>query len=277
MNKLEKTFIAGGVGTSVMTASSALMSLLPKEEFREPDQLAKLVGRLMPTLSNRAKIIAGWGAHYAMGLVFAAVYVELWEKRKIEHSIRNGIILGVLSGLLGILIWKATFSVHPLPPNNRKLDFYLQRIPAHLVFAVFATIAYRAIEEKGTGTIKKGRKINRPATTASNKTDARASTLLSYKQKKIMMNNNSKNKALQTDVGNSSQDAALQKGQVEADEREADLGNVSNTSNNKDGLPSQSDSSSSGADADRVDESDNLKEQQKGSDADTDHGGQPSV
>ena len=87
-----------------------------------------------------------------MGFVFAAVYIELWESRKIEHTIRNGVILGLLSGMLGLLIWKATFNVHPLPPNIRKLDFYLQRIPAHVVFAVFATIAYNMMEASSPAT-----------------------------------------------------------------------------------------------------------------------------
>ncbi len=147
MNNLEKTLIAGGVGTSLMTASSALLSLLPKEEFREPKQLAKLIGRILPFMSDKAQIITGWGAHYAMGFLFAAVYIELWEKNEIKHNIKNGIILGFLSGLLGLLIWKATFTIHPLPPNNRKIDFYLQRIPAHVIFAVFTTLAYQSIKK----------------------------------------------------------------------------------------------------------------------------------
>ena len=148
MNQLTKTLISGFTGTSFMTASSALMSLLPSEDFKEPKHLATMTGRLAPFLSKRAQQLAGWGAHYSMGFLFAAVYVELWETRKIEHSIKNGLILGVLSGLLGMLIWKGTFKAHPLPPNLKYLDFYLQRIPAHVVFAVFSTIAYRLIKEQ---------------------------------------------------------------------------------------------------------------------------------
>ena len=158
MNKLGKTLISGATGTSFMTAASALMSLIPKEEFREPDQLEKLVGRILPSFSPRAKVIAGWSAHYGMGMVFAAVYVDLWEKGQIDRSIRNGLVLGAISGLAGMLIWKATFKLHPLPPNNRKLDFYLQRIPAHIVFAVASTIAYRLT----TPHEKDGRSLNHP-------------------------------------------------------------------------------------------------------------------
>lgn len=145
MDKLTKIFVSGFTGTTFMTASSALMSLIPHEEFREPDQLSKLIGRIAPWLSKPAKVIASWGAHYTMGFLFAAVYVSLWEKREIEHSVKNGVILGLVSGLLGMLIWMATFKIHPFPPNNRKLDFYLQRIPAHVVFSVFATLGYRKL------------------------------------------------------------------------------------------------------------------------------------
>jgi hypothetical protein len=148
MNKLERTLISGTAGTTFMTASSALMSLIPHENFKEPEHLATMVSRLAPGLSKRGQQIAGWGAHYGMGFVFAAVYVELWETGKIKHNIKNGLILGAISGLVGMLIWKATFKIHPLPPSLRYLDFYLQRIPAHIVFAVFATIAYRMLKEK---------------------------------------------------------------------------------------------------------------------------------
>jgi hypothetical protein len=148
MKKTAKTIITGLCGTSFMTASSALMSVLMSENFREPEHLSKLIGRLVPRLSYKAKVIAGWGAHYAMGIMFAAVYVELWETKKIKHTIANGLILGAISGILGFLIWKGTFRAHPLPPKLNYDHYYLQRIPAHIVFAVFATLTYRLIDHK---------------------------------------------------------------------------------------------------------------------------------
>lgn len=130
-----------------MTAASALMSLAG-QDFREPEHLTTMVGRLAPFLSRRTKQLAGWGGHYAMGFAFAAIYVELWESRKIKHSLKNGIMLGFASGLLGLLIWKGTFKAHPLPPSMNYTNFYLQRIPAHIVFAIFTTLAYRLIKEE---------------------------------------------------------------------------------------------------------------------------------
>ena len=147
MNKAEKIALTGFGGTTIMTASSYLMSLLADENFRENDHLETMISRLAPSLSKTAQAIAGWGAHYAMGMVFASIYVELWETKQIRHSIKNGIILGVISGLLGLLIWKATFKIHPLPPWINFDKFYLQRVPAHVIFAVAATLTYRLIEK----------------------------------------------------------------------------------------------------------------------------------
>jgi len=146
MNQFEKTALAGFMGTNFMTASSEAMSLIMGENFREPEHLETIIGRLAPHLSKHAKKIAAWGAHYAVGVMFAAIYVELWETRKIKHSLKNGLILGTLSGILGFLIWKGTFKAHPLPHWLNYSHFYLQIIPAHIVFAVFATLTYRIIK-----------------------------------------------------------------------------------------------------------------------------------
>jgi hypothetical protein len=148
MNQLQKTVVTGFVGTNFMTASSALMSALMGENFREPEHLETMISRLAPHLSKHAKKIAAWGAHYAMAFVFAATYIELWETGKIKHSIKNGVILGAVSGVLGFLIWKGTFRAHPLPPWMNYDHYYLQLIPAHIVFAVFATITYKLIRLK---------------------------------------------------------------------------------------------------------------------------------
>jgi hypothetical protein len=145
MNKAGKIAVTALTGTTFMTADSYLMSLFFGENYREPEHLATMIGRLAPNLSGQAKRIAGWGAHFAMGFVFASVYVELWESRKIKHNFRNALILGLVSGIVGFLIWKGTFKAHPLPPWLNFNHYYLQRIPAHVVFAIFGTIAYRLV------------------------------------------------------------------------------------------------------------------------------------
>ncbi len=148
MNKLAKIAISGTAGSTVMTAGSELMSHLLGENFSEPDHLKTMISRVAPHLSTQAKKIAGWGAHYAMGFVFATIFVELWDEKKIKHTLKNALILGAIAGVFGALIWKGTFKVHPLPPWINYGQFYLQRIPAHIIFTIGATLAYKILVDK---------------------------------------------------------------------------------------------------------------------------------
>jgi Na+/proline symporter len=145
MNKPVKIALAGIMGTNVMTLFSYLVSALAKENFSEPDHLSTMINRLAPGISKKWLKVAGWGAHYAVGILFAAVYAELWENGTIKPSIKNGLVIGALSGAVAVLIWKTTFKAHPLPPWIDFKNYYVQLVPAHVVFAVIATITYRLI------------------------------------------------------------------------------------------------------------------------------------
>ncbi|WP_285010804.1 hypothetical protein [Pedobacter faecalis] len=146
MNKASQIILTGVGGTTAMTAGSELMSLMMKDNYSEPDHLEKMISRLAPFLSSNAKKIAGWGAHYAMGFVFAAVFVELWQTGRIKCTFKDALVLGAVAGVFGLLIWKGTFKLHPLPPRQHYVDFYIQRIPAHIVYTVFAALTYRFLK-----------------------------------------------------------------------------------------------------------------------------------
>ncbi|MFD2144645.1 hypothetical protein [Mucilaginibacter antarcticus] len=83
-----------------------------------------------------------------MGFVFATIFVELWEEEKIKHNFKNALIMGAIAGIFGALIWKGTFKAHPLPPWIKYGQFYLQRIPAHIIFTIGATLAYKLLVDK---------------------------------------------------------------------------------------------------------------------------------
>jgi hypothetical protein len=147
MNKSIPILLPAAAGTTMMTLFSYLLSLVEKENFSEPEHLGTLMHRLCPGSSKRMMQVAGWGAHYAVGLIFVLAYRELWRKGEIRKSIVNGIILGALSGALAVLIWKATMKAHPAPPWVDFTKYYLQLVPAHIVFAVCASITARLLEK----------------------------------------------------------------------------------------------------------------------------------
>jgi hypothetical protein len=118
------------------------------ENFSEPERLGQLAGRLIPKLGKQQSQILGWLGHYEVGLLFALVYVELWRRGKLKPDLKTNLWLGGLSGLLAVVVWKTTFKMHPLPPSLNFNKYYLQLVPAHIVFTLFAGIGYQIVKKK---------------------------------------------------------------------------------------------------------------------------------
>ena len=140
--KIRNILIPGTAGTALMTLFSYGVSVVDKENYSEPERLGQLAHRLAPVLNKKDHRLIGWGAHYGVGLLFATAYARLWENRKLKPTFKNNFMLGAVSGLAAVAIWKATFTAHPLPPAMRFDKYYLQLVPAHIVFAVFAGLGY---------------------------------------------------------------------------------------------------------------------------------------
>ncbi|MDB5005146.1 MAG: hypothetical protein JWQ34_3371 [Mucilaginibacter sp.] len=147
MNKAANTLLSATAGTTMMTLFSYLVSMAADKNFSEPEHLGTMIHRMMPGNSKRATQLAGWGAHYAVGWLFVLVYRELWKTGKIKKTVANGFILGALSGTLAVLVWKATLKAHPAPPWIDFTNYYIQLVPAHIVFAVCATLTSRLLDE----------------------------------------------------------------------------------------------------------------------------------
>lgn len=131
-----------------MTLFSYLVSLADGENFSEPERLGQLAGRLIPKLDKTQSQALGWLGHYGVGLLFALVYVELWRSGKLKPDWKTNLWLGGISGLLAVAVWKTAFKLHPLPPSLSFNKYYLQLVPAHVVFALFAGIGYQILTKQ---------------------------------------------------------------------------------------------------------------------------------
>lgn len=147
MMKTKEILISGVTGTTFMTLFSYLVSLADGENFSEPERLGQLTGRLIPKLDKQQSQALGWLGHYSVGLLFTLVYAELWHRGKLKPDLKTNLWLGGLSGLLAVAVWKTTFKMHPLPPPLNFKKYYLQLVPAHIVFAVFAGIGYHILHK----------------------------------------------------------------------------------------------------------------------------------
>jgi hypothetical protein len=67
-----------------------LVSMAQKENFSEPDHLGTLAHMLVREFKKIMKA-AGWGAHYAVGLLFVLTYQELWKSGRIKKNLATGL------------------------------------------------------------------------------------------------------------------------------------------------------------------------------------------
>lgn len=138
-----KILISGIVGTSAMTLFSYLVSRSKNRNFREPELLGDLIYRLPVSTSKPSAQLAGWGIHYAIGILFVACYSELWEQTKLKPTLTSGAMLGAANGVVGATGWKLMFKAHPNPPAKDLEPYLGHLIPAHVVFGVFNAIIYK--------------------------------------------------------------------------------------------------------------------------------------
>lgn len=144
--KQARIFFSAFAGTTCMTAWSYLAAWIQHNRFEEPVILGQLLNRLPLPIKKKTAHRAGWCMHYLVGLLFAENYAALWQNTTARPTNRNGLILGGISGLAAILIWKFTLSIHPDPPAIDFIPFAAQLFIAHLVFGLFATIGYNAFQ-----------------------------------------------------------------------------------------------------------------------------------
>ncbi|ABG59335.1 hypothetical protein CHU_2072 [Cytophaga hutchinsonii ATCC 33406] len=138
-----KTVSASAGGTSLMSLFSYLISDSKHKNFREPEILGELIKRVLPDISKQQANISGWILHYGVGTVFTAVYDQIWEKTSVKPNIKSGAVLGALSGLVGIAVWRATIALHPKPPVKDYDAYYKHLLLAHIFFGIAAAGAYK--------------------------------------------------------------------------------------------------------------------------------------
>jgi hypothetical protein len=147
MRTINKILIAGVVGTTFMTLYSILKSKQDNEEYTEPVLINRLIDNSenLPVIKNQITHPAGWLLHYATGVSFVSLYRLLWKKILLQPNGFRIIVVGGLSGLTGIIVWKIVFKQHNNPPCNNRSGYYKQLLFAHFIFSASAIITYKSL------------------------------------------------------------------------------------------------------------------------------------
>ena len=125
---------AGIAGTSAFTLFSYLSSKLSGRNFKQPELIGKMIKRTDIDLDKNESQFAGWLMHYLIGIAFAGAYEELIKVTGIKPSIKNGAIMGALSGFPASATWHTSLEMHPAAPRKSNFEYYVELFLGHVVF-----------------------------------------------------------------------------------------------------------------------------------------------
>ena len=98
-----KSILAGVIGTAVMTGVMMIAPMMGMPKMSPPAMLAGMLG--MP-------IVVGWVMHFVIGIIFALMYTNLFDKVKIGNIWLKGAVFGIVAfvaaqvgmGVLGMMM-----------------------------------------------------------------------------------------------------------------------------------------------------------------------------
>ncbi|MBB4801586.1 hypothetical protein HNP37_001647 [Flavobacterium nitrogenifigens] len=128
--------------TSAMTWFSYFVSKKFLKLYKEPVLLCTVFTELEVDLSPGSKRKLGWLFHYLIGFLFVVGYHVVWVRNILSISLLSALILGIISGVIGIISWMFLFKITHYQTPIDYLGFYIQLFFAHIIFALVATLLY---------------------------------------------------------------------------------------------------------------------------------------
>jgi hypothetical protein len=152
--KLIKALTASVAGTTLMTVFMKVISSRKKEPMYVPQILGNVLTGATEKdgeLSESVPVYAvGYAAHYGVGKVFAVVYRQLWKNDICRPHPVDGMVVGALSGLVGISAWRTLIALYPKPIRIPLKSYLVALLAAHVVFGTVTFATYRALTEEDT-------------------------------------------------------------------------------------------------------------------------------
>ena len=139
--------IASIAATSAMTLFSYVISTSFRELYKEPVLLTFVLSKLNLDLSLKTKATLAWLLHYFIGVIFVVIYHFLWFNNILKLSILCAILLGGISGIIGIISWMFMFKITDHKPAIDFKGYYIQLFFAHIIFGITAALVYYFIQQ----------------------------------------------------------------------------------------------------------------------------------
>ncbi|HEX8270582.1 MAG TPA: hypothetical protein VF581_11880 [Flavobacterium sp.] len=138
-----RILLATLVATSLMTMFSYYLSEKFNALYKEPVLLKKIMEMTKLHFNSSVQTVLGWLIHYLVGLLFVIAYDRLWHTGYVDATWFSGILLGIASGIIGVVGWMFLFSIPNHAPRVKYREYYQQLFFAHIIFALAAVTIYK--------------------------------------------------------------------------------------------------------------------------------------
>ena len=130
-NKLVRSILAGVVATAVMTGVTFMAPMMGFPKMNPAEMLSGMLG-VSPVL--------GWLMHFMIGIIFAAIYVYLFNAHIHIHSrAGKGLLYGFIVFVFAQIMMFIMNKIMPMPASSMKNNMVLMMVGSligHLVFGL---------------------------------------------------------------------------------------------------------------------------------------------
>ncbi len=143
------TILAGIAGTIVMTATMYLYSNITGRNTQVVHILGAMVtGNHVEAKEDKTKmLITGAISHTFVGVLFSLSYFLLWNWGVFTINWIDSNIVGSLSGIIAIIVWRSYIFVHENAPDISLSHYFFALFISHVIFGVVTVNVYRVITD----------------------------------------------------------------------------------------------------------------------------------
>ncbi len=143
------TLLAGFTGTVAMTVVMYLYASFTNENTRVVHVLGGMVtGDIIIHAKRKHRVlITGAICHISVGVLFSLSYFLLWNWGVFAITLVDSVIVGALSGLVAIIVWRLYLLVHQSTPAISLKHYFIALFISHIVFGVVTVNIYMVITE----------------------------------------------------------------------------------------------------------------------------------
>lgn len=142
------TILSGFVGTVAMTVVMYLYSAVTNRNTK----VIHILGSMLAAEDSFAKPsknskIVGIAGHFGVGILFSFAYFLLWNWGVFRINFQDSVLIGAVSGVVAIVVWKSYLTLHNRPPQISQINYFTALFIAHIVFGIVSVNIFQLITD----------------------------------------------------------------------------------------------------------------------------------